>query len=349
MKLQQLVILVSFVALQPAWASDACSTRAIFTEADVQVSDGSHFGTETWFHSAEASAIRHIQEENQIVAVEGPVAWISRGEKSRPGDDQLASFALGHQFHAMLLHFDDIVSNVADQTAINFDGGLYPGKSGDFKYGGEIFLIQDTKAANPLGLVFKLPDQPHMEIKFSKWQSQEGISLPFHIRIDDGSRVFDYEYTRVDLAEKPYNWFADSIDAPDIDELGIYRLHRRLLAAHCAADADAIADLTASEIIVSSRGNLQESSREETRSRFERVFQAVDYNHYHDLQTPVVEVSESGDIGWIGVNVQAVGNEITSSKPFDMRWSWVMLTRKIDGVWYNAGNASNHSPLGAEE
>jgi ketosteroid isomerase-like protein len=344
-----MVFLVSCLFIHHGWASDACSNRAILTVADVQVSDGSSFRTESFFQSAEASAIRHIREDNQIVAVEGPVAWMSRGNKTQVGGDQLRSFALGHQVHAMLLHFEEVASGIADRTEISFDGGIYPGSGGDLKYGGKIFLVQDVNSPYPLGFVIELPGQTPMEISFSEWRTQDGTPLPFLVRIDDGTRVFEYAYTRVDLDKKPLNWFLDSIEAPAIDELQIYRLHRRLLAAHCAGNADEIADLTTPETIVSSRGELRKSSREETRSSFERVFKQVDYNQYLDLLTPVVEVSSSGDIGWIGVNVRAIGKEIVGGQPFESQWSWVMLTRKVNGVWLNAGNASNHLPLPATE
>ena len=43
----------------------------------------------------------------------------------------------------------------------------------------------------------------------------------------------------------------------------------------------------------------------------------------------MIEVAESADIGW------AIG------EAFDGQWAWIILVRKIDGVWRNAGNASN--------
>lgn len=237
MKLQRMVFLFCCLLIQNGWASDGCSSRAIFTAADVQVSDGTSFATESFFHSAEASAIRHLREDSQIVAVEGPVAWVSRGDKARVGGDQFKSFALGHQFHAMLLHFEELASGVADQSDIRFDGTFHSGKGGDFKYGGKIFLVQGTDDPYPLGFVFELPEQAPMEISLSEWRNQDGTDLPFHIQIDDGSRVFEYAYTRVDLAERSPDWFVEAVGTPDIDELQIYRQHRRLLATHCEGNA----------------------------------------------------------------------------------------------------------------
>ena len=75
--------------------------------------------------------------------------------------------------------------------------------------------------------------------------------------------------------------------------------------------------------------------------RFTAVFDRLDYREYHDLRLPVVEVSESGDLGWIAVEVRAIGTDRESGDAFDNQWAWLMAVRKIDGRWLHAGNASN--------
>lgn len=330
--------------LQPVLASDACSTRAIVTAADVQVSDGSSFRTESFFQAADTTAIRHIDEDIQTIAVEGPVAWIARGNKAQSGGDQLRMFALGHQFHAMLLHFDEMATGIVEVSDITFDGGRYPGRGGKFIYGGEIYLVHETGAEYPLGFVLDLPDQPAMQISLSEWKVQDQVALPFHVRIDDSSRVFDYAYREVGITQESPTWFYKSVDALAVDELKIYRLHRRLLAAHCTRDADLIANLTALATIVANRGTLEQPSREMTRTRFDSYFKNVVYTQYHDLVPPLIEVAESGDIGWIAVNVRATGKFLAHNQSFDQQWAWIMLVEKIDGVWLNAGNASNVLP-----
>jgi hypothetical protein len=334
-----LVLLLATHA-QIAWSSDACSTRAIHTFADVAVSDGSTFSTESFFHSKNSAAIRHIRDEEQIIAVEGPSSWIRRGDSEEAGTEFHKDFALGHQFHAYLLHFDQIVTNIRQTSEIQFRGGTYRASSGDKPGSGIAHMIAGEDPDRPLGLLFDNEDNS-IAFSFFDWRELDDQSIPFHVQIDDGERIFDYRYSSIDLAPKSPLWFMDALPAPEIDGVQVYRLHRKLLAAHCLGDANMMADLSAPSVIVASRGELLETSPEATRERFTSVFQQVDYTEYHDLAVPIVEVSSSGDIGWIGVNVRAVGEVIESGDSFDDQWAWVMMVKKIDDIWLHAGNASN--------
>jgi len=322
-----------------ALASDACSTTAISTRAEVTVSDGSTYQTRSVYHAANAAGFELIRDNPMTVTVEGPFVWTKNSEGEKLSGAAMKSFALGHQFHAFMLHFDDIVENIRPIPDVEFQGQERNGLSGGFPYGGKALLIGDP--ARPTGLRFEFPETPAIDIMFLDWRKQGERALPHHIRIDDGERLFDYHYTEIDIAERSPLWFFDAVSPPAVDEVQIYRLHRKLLAAHCLGDADLMADLTAPETTIASRGELFSSSDEETRTRFTRVFERVDYTGYHDLTEPMIEVAESGDIGWASVNVRAVGAEKTSGEAFDDQWAWVMLVRKIDGVWRNAGNASN--------
>jgi hypothetical protein len=77
------------------------------------------------------------------------------------------------------------------------------------------------------------------------------------------------------------------------------------------------------------------------RERFGSAFQKWNYTEYIDLQDPEIEWSENGQIGWIAVNVRAVGESLETNEVFDDQWAWIMLVKKIDGQWLGAGNASN--------
>jgi hypothetical protein len=229
--------LVFGLCVHPGWASDACSNRAIVAFADVDVSDGSSFRIESYFQSARSAAIKHFQEDTQVIAVEGPLAWISRGDQSQVGGDPLAGFALGHQFHAMLLYFDEIATDITDVTDISFNGKVSEGMGGSFLYGGKIYMVKAAGNQHPDGMVMLLPEQASMEISFSEWTTQEETPLPLRVLINDGKLMFDYRYTRIDLTERPPNWFPDTITAPDIDEVQSYRLQQSLLAARCEGNA----------------------------------------------------------------------------------------------------------------
>lgn len=339
MRLSVTVILTLAVHLQPALASDACSNRAIMTTADVTASDGSEFRTESYYRSKDSAAIRHLDDRDRIVAVEGPIGWASDGDKSAAGSDFYKLFALGHQYHALLLEFDNIAANVREDSQIEFDGEMRAAVSGDYPYGGTVHLVRGGDASRPAGLRFDFPDDNVIVASFLDWREAEDGMLPYHVRIDDGERIFDYRYTSIGISPGSPLWFFEAVPAPSIDELQIYRLHRRLLAAHCLGDAGMMAALSAPSVYSVNRGRIDKATNADLETRFSSLFDALEYSEYHDLTEPVIEVS--GEVGWIAVNTRATGREKSSGRTFDDQWAWIMTARKVDGHWLHTANASN--------
>jgi hypothetical protein len=138
-----------------AWSSDACSTRAIRAVADVGASDGTGFGIESYFQSKDAAAIRHVRDSEQTIVIEGPQAWTRVGGDTALGADFHKLFALGHQFHAFLLYFNDIVSNVQRNGEVVFEGEIHRATSGDYPYGGTVHLVQGDDESRPVVLLFE--------------------------------------------------------------------------------------------------------------------------------------------------------------------------------------------------
>ena len=341
-----MLIPFSFIAVfmaASAHATDACSPVSIVTAADVSASDGLRYQTETLFHSRENTSFQQHRDGGTItVAVEGPISWSAEDDKSAIGGEFQKLFALGHQFHAMLLQFDEIMDDVQPSEVIGFKGGEHSGVSGQYPYGGVAHIVNGETPSRPLGMVFEFPGRGPITTEHADWRKVGDIELPFQIIIDDGERLFDYRYTKIETANNSPLWFTNALAAPDLDEIQIYRLHRSMLAAHCLGDAKLMADLTAPEAVIANRGEINTTTPAEMRARFNTLFQRISYANYIDLAPPNIVVAESGDIGWATVKVRAVGNEIAGENGFDQQWAWVMLMKKIDGEWKHAGNASNH-------
>ena len=333
------LILALGLQLPPALASDACSSLAITSTADVTVSDGSGFRTESYYRSKDGAAIRHLDDRDRMVAVEGPVGWASDGEKAAAGSDFYKLFALGHQYHALLLEFDNIAANVREDTQVEFSGDMRAATSGDYPYGGTVHLVRGEDASRPAGLRFDFPDDKVINASFLDWRETDDRVVPHHVRVDDGERTFDYRYTSIDISRASPLWFFEAVPAPPIDELQIHRLHRKMLAAHCIGDAGMMAALSAPSVYSINRGRLDTATNEELEARFSSLFDALDYTEYHDLSAPVIEVS--GEVGWIAVNTRAIGAEKNSGRTFDDQWAWIMTVRKVDGRWLHTANASN--------
>ncbi len=218
---------------QCAWSSDACSTTAVYAAADVRVSDGSSFRTEAYFHAVDVAAIRHIDDGDRIVAVEGSLAWARSGDRAELGGAFHKVFALGHQYHALLLGFDEVFAAPRRTDALEFADSTHAATSADYPYGGVVHLVDGETAERPKAMLFAFPDAPVISAEFLDWQMAGDIELPFLIRIDDGDRVFDYRYTEVDLRPRPPLWYFDSIAAPPIDDIQVFRSQRRRMAAGC--------------------------------------------------------------------------------------------------------------------
>lgn len=338
-----LLSILILMALHPtdALSSDACSERAITSAADVDVSDGSSFKIETFFHSKENSAIRHKYDSYRTIAVEGPQSWVRSGEKSELGTDFHKLFALGHQFHAFILHFEEIATNVTRDNEVLFDNENRQAISGDYPYGGRVHLIQSANETRPVGLLFEFPDNTVISVKLSEWVDTGGVALPFLIQIDDGDRVFDYKYTEISVAPESPLWFFAAVPAPPLGEVQVYRLHRKLLAAHCLGDADMISSLSTPKVLTANRGELEITSRDSIRTRFSALFKSLNYTEYRDTIPPTIELSPDSDFGWIGARVRASGSVLETGEKFSDQWAWIMMVKKFDNVWLHAGNASN--------
>lgn len=336
-----LTAMAALCAGTSAWASDACSDRGIVASADVTVSDGSSFSTEAFYRAPDIAAIRHARSPEQTVAVEGPVAWAQVGDEAELGTNFHKAFALGHQYHAFVIDFDSLVTGVRGTAAQPFRDRTYTARSGDYPFGGTVHWIDGDSPERPLGLVFEFPETAPIEVAFSDWRQTDGAELPFRVDIDDGDRVFNYRYTKVEHGPRSPLWYAEAVPAPSIDEVRVYRLHRQLLAAHCLGDAEMMADLSVEEVVSANRGRLDTATRDSIRERFARVFEQVDYTEYHDISQPEVRVASAGDMGWIGVNVRAVGSYPETGASFDDQWAWLMIVRKVNGRWLHAANASN--------
>ncbi|NCF64053.1 MAG: hypothetical protein GWP58_14475 [Gammaproteobacteria bacterium] len=297
--------------------------------------------TRSFFQSKNAAAIRHIGDRDQTVVVEGPYGWARVDDTEKMGSDFEKTFALGHQFHAFLFYFDEIVSNPRDSDKVLFQGEEHRALTGEYPHGGMVHLITDEGGLRAKGLVFEFPESEPIVATFSDWRDFDQFEVPFRVTIDDGQRVFSYRYTDIDIEPKTPLWFFEAVSLPSLDEIQVYRLHRQLLAAHCLGDADMIARLSSAQILSVNNGAMNQVTNPAARDRFSALFERLDYKAYYDIVTPVIEIAEGSDLGWVGVNVRAVGEEVVQGTPFENQWAWLMIVRKEDGKWLHAGNASN--------
>lgn len=207
------------LSVSPPGASGSCPGQVISATADVTVSDGSGFRIESFFGAADQAAIRFVDEHDQVIAVEGDVAWVSRNGNAQTGSDAHKSFALGHQYHALLLQFEALAVAVGRTPDVSFDGAVRTAISGEYPHGGRIHLVDGDDRRRPEGFVFEFPESPRIEVRFDDWRRLGDSDVPFRLQIDDGQRVFDYRYTDIEIARGNAGWFHQRVPAPDLDEV----------------------------------------------------------------------------------------------------------------------------------
>lgn len=330
---------------RPAVADDdACARTGIRASAQVSVSDGSRFRVSTNYRSPTESAIRFDRDSTTTMAVEGDLTWSGDEQEAALAPERVRGFVLGHQFHAFVRDFEGMVESTEPARDIEFGGRELSGIRGRFRPGGTVYLLREPDDDRPVGLRIDLPGAEPVEAAFADWREHQGREYPFRIRIDDGEREFEYRYTELETAPTSPLWFYAEVLRPLVDVVRVQRLHRRLLIAHCLGDAGMMADLTAKEAVVANKGEVTAMTPTDMRKRFESVFKALDYSAYLDLQAPRVNVAGSGDIAWLVANVRAVGAERAGGAPFSSQWAWVMLAKKQNGRWLNAGIAANQRP-----
>ena len=329
-----------------AMASDACKTKILRAKADVSVSDGMTYSIETIFRDrTHASFKQTVSGAENLTVAEGPFGWYQQ-EGASLGDGFHQSYALGHQFHAILFEFDSVMKDVTRVTDIPYMGSIISGLQGSNPFAGTVWLVDGDTPERPSALLFQYPDIPLISIRLEDWRDIYGVQTPYRMVIDDQSRVFTYQFTEVAYRDEMPSWFMDQLSAGNaLDALAVYRLHRRLMIAHCLGDHDAIADLSTKTMTFAGGGSLETISRDAIRARFERLFKALDYTGYHDLKAPIITVSASVDIAWAGVEVQAEGLSLDSDTSLentsfkDIR-AWLMLAEKVNGRWLHAGNTA---------
>ena len=332
----------------PAAADDACSTKALYAYADVTASDGKKYSVESFYRSKDRVATKFIRADGgSLHVVEGPFTWVLGGEKAELAIDSQRDFqrdfALGHQFHALLIHFRDIMTDIEPAQNIEFASEKVSALKGTRSTGGAVYLIDGKTPDQPAGLRFDVADLK-IDIIASDWRVVDGKQIPFALLIDDGTRTFDYQYKIVDIADRPLSWFYENVPSPDLDEIGVLRLHRQILVAHCLGEAAMMAQLTAPAATVVSGGGVFDINPQSMETTFTGTFGRRKYATYTDLQHPRIEVSAAGDIGWASVQVNTTGKLAPSGDSFDETWGWVMMAKKIEGRWLMAGNASNINP-----
>ena len=164
---------------------------------------------ETHFSSLGDAALRMVDENERFMAIQGSRTWAGLDGDIAPGDERYKPFILGHQFHALLIHFDELLSDVHVEQHVLFDGEQTRAMAGSSPFGGTVYRIDEDESGRVPGMVFEFPETPRIEVRFSGYEEIDGLRVPRQLVVDDGSATFDYRFWSLNLSESGKTWIDD--------------------------------------------------------------------------------------------------------------------------------------------
>lgn len=321
---------------------DAIET--VRSSAHVIVSDGLEYDVETLFHDRQRAIFHRAYSDRTVtLGVDGKYIWSFDGEREAEVDPFLADVVLGHQFHAQLLFFDELHGPLGEPVEVDCDATRCLSLPGTDRRS----LLLERANLRPHGMRYARDHAADTAIAFDDWREVDGIELPFLIRIDDGERVFEYQFSSVSLEGGSMSEFRAPFSVLT-DEQKLIRLHRTVMDAHLFEDAGLLEGHFGPRSVVVSDGEIHDSGGKETEALLRRIFTSRDYTRYDDLVRPIVRISEDGTLGWVIVQVGAEGARYDASGNAQGRLAftsaWISLFEKIDDEWKVVGNVSNFKP-----
>ena len=140
-------------------------------------------------------------------------------------------------------------------------------------------------------------------------------------------------------------WASAAVATPDAEVLRA--LHGKVIRAHQQSNVDLLLEDEPADYVLANRGEVTRPTLEERRAGLGAYLRRTTFAEYRDRMEPIVSVSADGTVGWVIVQVQARGLQVTEQggkKPLEFVSAWIELYEKRNGRWYRVGNVSNFRP-----
>jgi hypothetical protein len=161
----------------------------VTAHASVTVSDGTVYTVKTFYQDQQKALFRREYPDRLVIQeIDGAETWQSDGVRKQAAGPQVASFVLGHQFHAQMLWPEQFYLEV-DGTQELTD-----------PFGNTVSRQMDTEYQRLQKTIVQIKDGPRIEFTYEDWRKVGEKDLPFVIFIDDGDRQFRYDFEKVQLA-----------------------------------------------------------------------------------------------------------------------------------------------------
>ena len=317
--------------------------HSITAKASVTVDDGSSYNTTAFYQDPQRVIFQLTYPDRQnTVGIEGKYYWQHNGEREEEGSPFIQEFALGHQFFAQLLYFDQIHPDVSSASRDTLGDVICQSVTGSGRV--SPWKIYINNVGKPLAAELLLEGASNIMMILEDWKEQSEILLPHKITIDDGQRVFTYLFTDIDFNYGAISDFYLPMDKMT-DEQQLLRLHRIGMDDHFFERIEGLQSVRDTSFLLANRGEVSEISQEEFDFAMGSIMNSRDHDKYDDMIRPIVKVSDDGSLGWVIVQVEVHGvmTEVPGENDpsFNFQSAWIELYEKKDGVWKMTGNVSN--------
>jgi hypothetical protein len=119
-------------------------------------------------------------------------------------------------------------------------------------------------------------------------------------------------------------------------EIELLSLHKEERQAHFEHDVNFLLAHIDSELLDIRDGQINRMSREDVRAKFVQYFKNAQFSAWDDVESPIVRVSEDGNMGWMIVRVRIAYTETdTSGKAIHQNsvGAWMSSYEKHNGGW----------------
>jgi hypothetical protein len=119
-------------------------------------------------------------------------------------------------------------------------------------------------------------------------------------------------------------------------ETELLSLHKEERRAHFEHDVNFLLAHVAPQLLDVRDGQINRMSREDVRTKFVEYFKTAQFLAWDDVESPIVRVSEDGNIGWMIVRVRIAYTETDGSGKTTKEntvAAWMSSYEKQKGTW----------------
>lgn len=137
------------------------------------------------------------------------------------------------------------------------------------------------------------------------------------------------------------------VDAESSAKVELLAVHMADRRAHFDHDVGSIVEGMGAEFTTVHAGKIKVMSRNDVRKQFTEYFRGAEFSAWDDLESPLVQVSPDGKMGWMIVRVRIAHTKTDAAgaqSKEDTVLAWMSAYVKRDGKWLLVANATTVEP-----